>query len=386
MHRSTLSGRVSRLAVLLPFVIAGCSDDPGATAGANDGGASRDAAQADGGTESGAVDTTHPTVVGSTPANAATGEPTSVAMTATFSEAMAPSTVTGTSVRVTQGTTPVPGTVTYLNRTVTFAPSAELALATTYTVAITTAVQDLAGNPLATEHTWSFTTDTVARVGPPPVFLGTAGRYVIVAKTAISNVPTSKVTGDVALSPAAASYITGFALTRAGTHWTAPEVTGLLFAANNDPPTPTTLTTAVGDMQIAYTDAAGRPTPRFLNLGGGAIGGSTLTPGLYKWTSSVTIPSDVVLHGGRNDVWIFQIDGDLALSAAKSMTLTGGARAKNVFWQVAGTVEMGTSSHGEGVMLSQTAIKVGTGASLNGRLLAQTAVTLASATVTTPAE
>jgi len=221
-------------------------------------------------------------------------------------------------------------------------------------------------------------------LGPAAVDLGTAENYAIVAKSAISNVPTSMVTGDLGLSPAAASYITGFALTKEGVSWTSPQVVGRVFAANNDPPTPTELTTAVGDMQAAYTDAAGRKLPDFLELEGGAIGGLTLEPGLYKWTSSVTIPTDVTLAGGANDVWIFQISGDLKLSAAQQMILSGGADPANVFWQVAGLVDLGATSHAEGIVLSKTAIKLQTGSSINGRLLAQTAVNIAGATVTAP--
>ncbi len=221
-------------------------------------------------------------------------------------------------------------------------------------------------------------------LGPTPVDLGTASNYAIVAKSAISNVPTSVVTGDLALSPAAASYITGFALTKAGTSWTSPQVTGLVFAANNDPPTPTQLTTAVADMLTAYADAAGRAAPDFLNLGAGAIGGLTLVPGLYKWTSTLTIPNDITLAGSEDAVWIFQVSGDLRLSAAKQMLLSGGAQPRNVFWQVTGVVDLGTTSHAEGVVLSKTAIKLGTGSSINGRLLAQTAVNLAGATVSAP--
>jgi hypothetical protein len=221
-------------------------------------------------------------------------------------------------------------------------------------------------------------------LGPAPVDLGTASNYAIVAKSAISNVPTSVVTGDLALSPAAASYITGFALTKAGTSWTSSQVTGLVFAANNDPPTPAQLTTAVSDMLTAYADAAGRASPDFLNLGAGAIGGLTLVPGLYKWTSTLSIPTDITLAGSEDAVWIFQVSGDLKLSADKQMILSGGARPQNVFWQVAGVAELGTTSHAEGVVLSKTAIKLGTGASINGRLLAQTAVSLAGATVTAP--
>jgi hypothetical protein len=204
------------------------------------------------------------------------------------------------------------------------------------------------------------------------------------AKSAVSNVPTSAVTGDLGLSPAAASYITGFALTKAGTHWTSPQVVGGIFAANNDPPTPSKLTTAVADMQTAYVDAAGRGSPDFLNLEGGAIGGLTLEPGLYKWTSTVTIPTDVTLAGSANDVWIFQVTGNLKLSAAKAMILSGGARPANIFWQVAGAVDLGANSHAEGIVLCKTAIKLETGSSIDGRLLAQTAVNIAGATVTAP--
>ncbi len=217
-----------------------------------------------------------------------------------------------------------------------------------------------------------------------PVVLGTASNYAIVAKSAISNVPTSVITGDLALSPAAASYITGFSLTKAGVSWKSAQVVGSVFAANNDPPTPVTLTTAVADMMTAYTDAAGRRLPDFLNLGAGAIGGLTLAPGLYKWTSTVTIPTDVTLEGSADDVWIFQVSGDLKQSAATSMLLSGGVDANHIFWQVAGFVDLGATSHAEGIVLAKTAIKLETGASINGRLLAQTAVNLAGATVTAP--
>jgi hypothetical protein len=225
-----------------------------------------------------------------------------------------------------------------------------------------------------------------AAQGPAPVLLGMAGSYAMLAKAAISTVPASVVTGNVGLSPAAASYITGFALTKVGTYWTSPQVVGQVFAADGAAPTPSDLTTSVGDMESAYTDAAGRPNPAFLNLGAGAIGGLTLAPGLYKWTSAVTIPSAVTLAGGPSDTWIFQIDGDLTLSSATSMTLAGGAQAKHIVWQVAGVVTLGTTAHAEGVVLSKTAIKLGTNASINGRLLAQTAIDIASSTVTQPAD
>jgi hypothetical protein len=222
--------------------------------------------------------------------------------------------------------------------------------------------------------------------GPEPVLLRSASDYVVLAKTAISNIPSSTITGDLGLSPNVATALTGFgALTDAGDHWTSTEVVGSLFAADSDAPTPGALTAAVLDMQAAYTDAAGRSNPDFLDLEAGDIGGQTLTPGLYKWASTVIIPSDVTLSGAANDVWIFQITNDLSLSAAQSMRLEGGAQARNVFWQVAGTVSFGTTSRAAGIFLSQTGIAVAAGAAVNGRLLAQSAVSLSSSTVTEPA-
>jgi len=234
-----------------------------------------------------------------------------------------------------------------------------------------------------------YTVVPVAGATLAPVLLGTAGNFAILAKTGISTVPTSAVTGNIGLSPAAASFITGFTLSADPTNVfsTSTQVVGggKVYASNYAVPTPTNLTTAVLDMQTAYTDAAGRPTPDFLNLAGGNIGGMTLAPGLYKWGSSVTIAEDVTISGGANDVWIFQMSGDLIMSSAARITLSGGARPKNIFWQLAGQATIGTTAHFEGIILSQTAITLQTGATMNGRALAQSMVALDSASVTQPA-
>jgi len=294
------------------------------------------------------------------------------------------SSLTSESFKVTRAGVSVPGQISYFLQTATFIPDSALLLDTEYQVTVSTAATDLAGNALSHAEHFAFTTSALPALGPLPVNLGTAENYAILAKAAIANVPTSAITGNLGLSPAAASYVTGFSLTKVGTHWTSPQVVGGIFAADNDPPTSSNLTTAVANMLTAYTDAASRPTPDFTNLGAGAIGGLTLVPGLYKWASSLTIPTDVTLAGAGNDVWIFQITGDLKLSAAKAMVLSGGAQAKNIFWQVAGLVDLGTTSHSEGIVLCKTAITLGTGASINGRLLAQTAVNIAKSTVTEP--
>ena len=385
MLRSSLvpSLRHASLRLLLPstLLLAACGDD--SAANGRDGGANPDAA----GTTDGAAspDTTPPTVLSNEPASSAMAQSIHTTVTATFSEPMAPLTLSNMTFTVTQGATAVAGAVTYVDNSVTFTPTSDLALDTTYVATITAAATDVAGNALAAAYSWSFKTDATAPVGPAPVRLGTAGGYAILAESAVSNVPTSVITGNLGLSPAAASYITGFSLTRAGTKWTSPQVVGSVFAADSDPPTPINLTTAVGNMETAYTDAAGRPTPTSLDLGAGTIGGLTLTPGLYRWNSAVTIPTDITISGAPNDTWIFQITGDLTMASAKKMTLSGGARARNIVWQVAGAVDIGTTAHAEGIVLGKTAITLGTGASINGRLLAQTAVNLDSNAVTAPA-
>ena len=381
----------TRLAVFLPFALAAACGSDSTNGDAADGGGPRTGTDSAAGTnDSGAevsADTAAPTIVSSspgTPGAAGTGVATSTTVVATFSKEMAEATVVG-AFSLTQGGVAVPSTVTYLEATATLSPTARLALGTTYTATITTAAMDVAGHGLAATYAWSFTTDATAALGPAPLVLGTASNYAVLAKTGITNVPTSKITGNVGLSPAAASYITGFSMTQAGTKWTAPEVSGGIFAADNDPPTPTKLTIAITDMMAAYTDGETRPTPTFLNHDSGALTSTPLAPGLYKWGSAVTIPQDISIVGAANDVWIFQITGDLTMSAASKMVLSGGARPTNIFWQVAGLVSMGTTSHAEGIMLSKTAINLATGATINGRLLAQTAISLSSSTITAPA-
>jgi hypothetical protein len=212
------------------------------------------------------------------------------------------------------------------------------------------------------------------------VSLGSIDSFAILSKSGITDVFKSSITGDVGSSP-----ITGAAI-----GLTCAEVTGTVYTVNAAGPAcrvvdPVRLTAGVGDMEAAYNDAAGRTTPDVLNVGAGEIGGLTLAPGLYKWTTGVSISDDVVLSGGPNDVWIFQIAGTLRQASAKNVTLVGGAQAKNVFWQTAGGVAIGTTAHFEGTILSKTMIAMRTHATINGRLLAQTAVTLQMNTVTVPA-
>jgi len=240
----------------------------------------------------------------------------------------------------------------------------------------TTAVAAATETP-GTSATVPSTTSAVVAVRAP-VNLGTAGNFAILSKSGVTDVYASTITGNVGASPISGSAI-GLRCT---------EVAGTIYSVDAAGPLPCRvtdapgLTTAVGNMETAYTDAAGRTLPDFVNLGAGEIGGLTLTPGLYKWSTGVSISNDVTLSGGPNDVWIFQIAGTLNEAPAKHVTLLGGAQAKNVFWQSAGAVTIGTTAHFEGTVLAQTMIAMNTGASINGRLLAQTAVTLQQNAVT----
>jgi hypothetical protein len=215
--------------------------------------------------------------------------------------------------------------------------------------------------------------------GPAPVNLRTAGTFVLLGQAANTNVPTSAVTGNVGLSPISGASI----------GLSCAEVTGTIYSV--DPAGPlcrvtdaTRLTAAISDKDTAYTDAAGR-APDFTELLSGNIGGLNLGPATYKWSSAVTIPTDVTLTGGPNDVWIFQIAQGLSVASGVHINLAGGAQAKNIFWQTFDSADIGTTSLFNGVILSQTSIAMKTGATINGRLLAGTGITLEQNVVTQPA-
>lgn len=225
------------------------------------------------------------------------------------------------------------------------------------------------------------TTGAAAASPESPVNLRSAGNFTILSESGITDVFRTSVDGNVGTSP-----ITGAALLL-----TCAEVNGIIYTVDAAGPLPcsvsdaTRLTAAVGDMETAYNDAAGRTLPDALNLGAGEIGGLTLTPGLYKWTTDLSISKNVTLAGGPDDVFILQVAGTLQEANGMNVILTGGAQAKNVFWVSAGAVTIGTNAHFEGTILSKTMIAMNTHASITGRLLAQTAVTLQMNTVTPPA-
>lgn len=235
--------------------------------------------------------------------------------------------------------------------------------------------------------------DAGPHLGPAPVDLGdgdlaSPGGYVILAETAITNVIGSMISGDVGISPGSSAAVTGFALILDSTGRFSSSASVVppahVYAADYLPPTGANLVSAVMEMEDAYTDAAGRTGPDFTNLLLGHIGGLVLVPGLYRWTTAVDVTTGITLAGGPNDVWIFQVGSDLDVSAAATMTLTGGARAENVFWQVTGGTTIGAGARFEGIILSLTSVRMESGAALHGRAFAQTFVSLDNANVTAP--
>lgn len=217
--------------------------------------------------------------------------------------------------------------------------------------------------------------------------LKSAGSYVILSKAGVTNVPTSSVVGDIGVSPITSAAVTGFSLMgvpSTDTFLTSAQVTGKIYAPNLQAPTPANLTTAIGSMQTAYTDAAGRSNPDFTELASGNLGGLTLAPGLYKWSTNINIPTNFTISGSPNDVWIFQISGNVIMEANKSITLLGGAKAENIYWQVAGNVTIKAGSHFKGILMSATDINFLTGASLQGRAFSQTQVTLDKNSIVEP--
>jgi len=226
--------------------------------------------------------------------------------------------------------------------------------------------------------------------GPGEIDLGGSALYTVLSKAGISTTGVTSITGNIGVSPYAATGITGFGLIMDPSNMfskSSPSslVSGNVYAANYAAPTPALISTAVSDMESAFTTANNKTLSVITELGAGNITGKVLAPGLYKWGTGLLISSSgVTLSGGANDTWIFQVGQGMTVENGAHITLAGGALAKNIYWIIASNVMIGTTVHFNGNILSMTEISVNTGSTVTGRLLGQTAVTLNAATIILP--
>jgi hypothetical protein len=322
-------------------------------------------------------DTSRPTVTSTNPANNATNVPRNKKVNATFSEAMDPATLTTQNYRLAgPGTTSVAGTISYdpLSKVTTFSPLTDLASNTLFTATVTTGVKDAAGNALANDKVWTFTTGANnANQGAQPVNLGSAANFAVLAGSAVTNTGATEIFGNVGLHPG--SSVGGFP-------------PGVIHGVQ-EIGTPTALA-AKGDLTTAYTDAQGRVNP--IVLANNNLGGLTLAPGVYVSATDLMLsgtgPQAILTLDAQGDstaVWIFQCKAAFLTTSGTSIVLSGGAKAANVFWAVGSRATLGTTTTFYGTILAETAVNLSTGATLTGRALAQSAeVTLEGNTITLP--
>ncbi len=312
---------------------------------------------------------TAPIVMSTDPLNSETGVALNKIITASFNMPMDPSTISGTTFMVKIGTNSVSGTVSYIGTTATFTPSSNLSNNTTYTATITTGAKNLAGVSIANNYVWTFNTNTTAST--PFVNLGSVERFGIIAGVGVSNnAGFSEIHNmDVGISPGVRSSISGFP--------PAIVVNGAIYASDDLVPTGVAamLIQAKQDLTNAYLFAEGATSPAPATVSGDQ-GGLTLAPGIYKSTSTLLIQSgDLTLdaQGDPNAVWIFQIASDFTTvgGAGGSIILSGGAQAKNVFWQVGSSATIGNGTAFKGNVLALTSITMGPNATAVGRMLAR---------------
>lgn len=200
-----------------------------------------------------------------------------------------------------------------------------------------------------------------------PVSLSASSNLAILAGSAISNTGATVITGDIGLSPG--TSVGGFP----------PGILNGTLHIND-----AIANQAKLDLTAAYNDAAGRTSTDIVTLSGN-IGGLTLTPGLYKSTSTLAISSgDLTFDakGNPNAVFIIQIASSLTTTSGRKVILSGGALASHIFWQVGSSATFGTTSVFKGTVLAMQSITFNTGASLDGKALARTgAVIMAGNTV-----
>jgi hypothetical protein len=330
---------------------------------------------------------TPPQVTSTNPANGVTNLCIPFGIDATFDKQLDPLTVVPANFTLSSpGPTPVPGSTSYnaQTRTATFSPSNSLLANTKYTATVTTGIKDAAGDPLAANKVWTFTTNANVCVLPPN--LRSLASFVAVAGSGLTNSNTqppavTTLNGDVGLSPTATCKSDGIDCDPAAG---APRINGTLY--KNDPAGKAA--TAKADLVSAYNDAVGRTQPPPTTVLGN-LAGQTLAPGIYFSGSTMDIAVNGTLtldaQNDPNAVWIFQIGSALTANTGAKVLLINGAKAANVFWAVGSSSTLGANVDFSGTVMAQSSNSVGTGSTVLGRLVCTTgAISLLSNTITLP--
>ena len=349
-----------------------------------------------------------PTVTSTDPMNNAIDVALNQTVTADFSAIMDAATINGTTFTLKQGTTTVPGTVSYSGSTASFKPTTSLVLGKVYTATITNGAKSASGTPLANDYVWNFTTMLVA---PAPIIvnLGTAAMFGAFGGNAgITNQGLNTVINNGSLGTTAAStLVTGFhdgLIVYTETPLNKGNVTGDIFTAPPAPGTATSLAIAqkgLLDANAAYLSISPAAKPGGSDPNAGELGGLTLAPGVYKSASGTFKISNGNLtldaQGDPNATWIFQTASGLTVgiagpTGAKSVIMINGGLPKNVFWYVGSAATINSAGGGTmvGTIIAKSGVTFSTAGNasqtvLNGRAISLVAsVTMVNTTVNVP--
>ncbi len=366
-------------------------------------------------TTAAAADTTAPLVTQVNPADLATGVVTSTAVSATFSEDMDPLSINTANFTVAG----VVGSVSYqaASKIATFTPAVALTPNTTYNATVNTGVTDLAGNPLALNKQWRFTTALVPVI-PPVIALNTAAAFGTFGGTAgMTNTGTlTQINGDIGTTATGTSMVTGFHDTLGDIYTETPAnigaVNGRIYTCTNSTTGPNSAgvnapncaiaTQARLDAQTAYGALVAMPVGGASPAPGANLAGLTLLPGTY-----VAPGGSFMIQGGNltldaqgdpTATWVFQMATTLTVGGPgaafpQSIILAGGALPKNVFWQVGSFATINAAGGGTmvGTLIAQAGASFSTAGNVNivtleGRALSLGAsVTLVDTVINVPA-
>ncbi len=316
-----------------------------------------------------------PTIIFTDPANLDANVSLTKSVSATFSVTMNPLTISNSTFTVKAGATNVLGNVNYLGNIATFTPSSALIAGTTYTATITTGAKSVSNKALVNNYVWTFSVPLIAS-STSFVNLKSVARFAIISGVGVSNNAGASVINnmDVGIYPGARTSITGFP--------PATIVNGNIYAADDGAATAAMLKQAKLDLVEAYLFAESCIAMPPQTVAGNQ-GGKTLAPGIYKSTSTLSVDgSDLTLdaQGNPNAYWIFQVASTLTTTTGGNIKLTGGAQAKNVFWQTGSSATIGTYTTFNGSILALQSITMDSYAVVTGRMLARNGAVVMTST------